>query len=58
MPTRAENYLANAEECERMARAASGTARGQFLELAKQWRELARQAETSQPAPPPHSRES
>lgn len=52
MPTRAENYLANAEECERMARAANGAAREQFLELAKQWRKLAGHPETVQPARP------
>jgi hypothetical protein len=55
MSTKIQHYLERAEHCEHMATAAIDyEARAHFAELARQWRELARQHQDLED-PPPHS---
>jgi hypothetical protein len=43
--TKAEYFLAKADECERTAKSMSGPARQDLLDICKYWHDLAEQAE-------------
>ena len=55
MASRPEIYRSRAGECDATAASATDSRiRMNFMELATQWRDLARQIETLEPEEPPH----